>query len=69
MEISDEEPRVAVWMNSMIREAVRQDTRSDGSFGAAPVGFHNLHSCLKYFFGTSYYLSDSISFYFIVERS
>lgn len=42
VDISDEGTRVSVWTNALIREAVRQDTWSDGTFGAAPVSPLNL---------------------------
>lgn len=37
MHISAEGTRVSVWTNAMVRKAIKQDTRSDGTFGGAPL--------------------------------
>jgi hypothetical protein len=37
IEISEEGTRVSVWTNAMVRKAINEDTKPDGSFGAARV--------------------------------
>jgi hypothetical protein len=46
MDIPEEGVRVSVWTNKMVREAVKQDTKSDGTFGAAPVSSRNVFPVL-----------------------
>jgi hypothetical protein len=42
MDLPEEGVRVSVWTNKMVREALKQDTKSDGTFGAAPVSSWNV---------------------------
>jgi hypothetical protein len=37
IEISQEGTRVSVWTNAMVRKAIKEDTKPDGTFGAASV--------------------------------
>jgi hypothetical protein len=39
IDVPDVEPRISVWTNMMIKAAVDQDTKSDGSFGNLPVTY------------------------------
>jgi hypothetical protein len=42
MDIPEEGVRVSVWTNKMVREALKQETKSDGTFGAALVSSWNV---------------------------
>jgi hypothetical protein len=39
LDVNPEGTRVSVWTNEMVRKAIKQDTKENGSFGALPVSF------------------------------
>jgi hypothetical protein len=39
LDVNLEGTRVSVWTNAMVRKAIKQDTKENGSFGAPPAGF------------------------------